>query len=236
MSLNFLEFTEINDVSINFETDCNVKIIEVKVRDVAPIIQEIINDLLDTSWVTSLDVLNQRSLLARAKPTIEEIVTNIFSRSDDKLTSDSGEYFVSCSSQYVLECYCNHSRVILSELFGKKITGNPSFDFHTETNTSLIAFGEAKYSSSGSPYGVALSQINKFLSDEKDLQDMADIRHFVSDDANDNFIDDKKAFIASFSLNAKSHEIVFNNLIKDDNFKKLLRYNELYIIGVSIDV
>ena len=58
----------------------------------------------------------------------------------------------------------NYLDIPLAELLGKKISGNPGFDFHSQNNaTNTVIFGEAKYVTAHSGYPRAIDQIKAFV-------------------------------------------------------------------------
>jgi hypothetical protein len=215
-------------------TECHVYQLKIKVSKVSECAREMIDMLADRSWVTSLNVIQRKSYQARSEKTINELVTNIFGKIEDEVTEEFGEYLISHSAGHALEETLTHKRLPLAELWKEKITGNPGFDFHTETSNELIIFGEAKYNASGSPYTVALQQIGDFIDAEKDLSEMVDLMHFAGENSINNVANGIKGFIAAFSLNAKNHDLVFNNALKSEAAQKLLCHRELYLIGIEI--
>lgn len=142
---------------------------------------------------------------------------------------------ISLSAQDALESTLQHRKVPLAEIFKERLTGNSGFDFHTESHSNMVAFGEAKYSGSINPYSNALVQIVDFISDEKDVIELTDLSKFVSDGAIDNAIRGEKAYIAAFSINAAKPGRIFTNILKSKYIKDLLSYPELYLIGVEVD-
>lgn len=216
-------------------TDCDVYAIHVVIDNIESRAAEMINTISSTSWIAKLSAVDQVSFTARAKQTIEKLVNEIFSKITTSVTDEFGEYLVSLSAQDALESSLSHKKVPLSELFKERKTGNSGFDFHTESHTSIVAFGEAKYSGSTNPYSDALVQIIDFISNEKDKMELADLQKFVSDVAIESALKDKRAYIAAFSINAARPAQIFSNILKSEYIKDLLLYPELYLIGVEID-
>ncbi|MDO7786999.1 hypothetical protein P6N53_07200 [Desulforamulus aquiferis] len=215
-------------------TSCNVYVIHVEINDINDRAQEMIDIISDNSWVNKLKPIESKTFEARAKRTIKKLVNDIFLRINNPLSTEFGEYLISYSAVSALEeCY-QHHKVPLAELLKEKVTGNPGFDFHTETNTMLIAFGEAKYSGSTNPYVNALSQIAKFIALEKDVAEFAILQHFVSSTAMENALNGNKAFTAAFSINTQQPNRIFTNALKSTTLEQLLAYEELYLIGVEI--
>jgi hypothetical protein len=217
------------------DTDCDVYAAYIKVSDIDSRAESMIETFSDTSWIEPLSAIKKATFRATSKRTIAELVKKIRERvEDDKLTEDFGEYLVSDTALEALENVFKHARVPLAELLKEKLTGNPGFDFHSECEVSLIAFGEAKYSGISSPYNRALKQIKDFVVLEKDMAELIVLENFVSETATSRCLDGEKAYTAAFSLN-DDPERMFQNAIKNDHLAKLLMHHELYLIGVEID-
>jgi len=221
--------------ALGIDSTSIVHLVHVKILDVHQKAQEIITMLTDKSWISKLHAVPQLSYQSRAQKTIEKLVTNILTKVEDTVTEDFGEYLVSDSAGESLVQIHQHSKIPLAELWKEQMTGNPGFDFHTESASNLIAFGEAKFKTDGSPYSVALTQIADFIIQEKDLMEVNDLQNFVSATALTNIMDNKKrAFIAAFSMNANNPALIFQNALKHDRFKELVEHAEIYLIAVEV--
>lgn len=225
---------KIDMAGLGIPTTCSVYQLHLQVSNVAECAGEMIDMLADRSWVTAMQVIPQVSYRARAEKTITTLVNNIFGKVQDTVTEEFGEYLISHSAGCALEESHLHKKMPLAELWKEKITGNPGFDFHTESSTGIVVFGEAKYKATGSPYTVALQQISDFVDGEKDVSELVDLQHFASEGAITNASRGVKGFIAAFSLNAKNIQTIFSNALKSDEAKKLLCHTELYLIGIEI--
>lgn len=235
MSFNISSCSYINEVDIVTESECRIIVVDVIINEIEPVISSMIQEISNTSWITDMDAYDQKAYEAKAKPTVDKIVNKVLNKSEDCVDSDSGEYIISCSAQYVLEEKYDHTRIVLAELFGKRVSGNSGFDFHSESDVKLLLFGEAKFSSSGNPYTNALNQIVEFIEDKKDDQDLSDLRHFASTEAMESYMQKNKGYIAAFSLNAINSEEIYEKVVELDSFKELTRYKELYVLGIKID-
>ena len=216
-------------------TNCVVYSVHVKINDIDVRAKEMIEIISNTSWINSLNIVDQVTFRARSKKTIEKLVNDIFEKIEGSATIEFGEYMVSDTAQTVLNTDLDHTKVPLAELLKEKVTGNPGFDFHTESQTCLIAFGEAKYSGSSNPYSNAMNQIFDFVELNKDDMELSILEKFVSDDAVKNFTKNNKAYVAAFSINSVHPEKIITNALKSKSINKLLNFNELYVIGVEID-
>ncbi|WP_206732238.1 hypothetical protein [Halarcobacter mediterraneus] len=216
-------------------TDCEVYSIHVKVDDISTKAKQMIIMIQDTSWITELDIIERASFDARAQPTIDKLVHEILSKVTTTLSDDFGEFLISVTAQDSLELQYNHTKVPLAELFKEKKSGNPGFDFHTETSTQLLAYGEAKYSGSINPYTKALKQIKGFLDESKDKMELTDLKYFTSEESISSALEDKKAFVAAFSINSENPSDIIENALSSEHIEDLLDYEELYIIGIEVD-
>ncbi len=221
----------------DYKLACNadIYVMHVLIDNLSEQVSEMIRLIMDKSWISKLSPVDKMSFDSRSKRTITKLVDEIFKKVTNTVTTDFGEYLVSMSAQTALENSLTHQRVPLAELFKEKVTGNPGFDFHTESHTTLVAFGEAKFSGDGSPYSNALSQIYKFISLEKDVAELSDLCKFVSEQAISSAMKNNKAYIAAFSLNAVNPDRIFKKILSSEDIKPILNYSELYLIGVEID-
>lgn len=215
-------------------TSCKVFCIHVQIDDISNSANEIMNGISDTSWISELDAVSKKSFTAMATPTIQKIVNEILSKVTNSVSNDFGEYLVSYTAQMALVSEYNHKKMPLAELIKEKIIGNPGFDFHTESTDSNIIFGEAKYSSEGTPRGRAISQISRFIILEKDAMELNALAPLISSEAKENFLENKKGFTAAFSFNSADPQLIFNNTLTSASLKRLLGHQELYIISVEV--
>lgn len=206
----------------------------VKISNVSTHADKLIAIISDTSWIERLGVVKKTSFSARAERTIKKLVDDIFRKVDDMVSTEFGEYMISVTAQKTLEDRFTHQRVPLAELLKEKVIGNPGFDFHTESTSRLIAFGEAKYSGTKNPYRKALEQISVFITLKKDEAELLILDSFVSDQAVINAAAGKKAFVAAFSINGDSPEAIISNALSSDAIDALLEYPELYVIGIEV--
>ncbi len=212
----------------------NVFLVHVKIEDHKERAKEMIDSIRDTSWITKLNVIGERAYSARSEPTINKIVNDVLSNVGDTVSSDLGEYLISDSAQVVLCNEYNHTKLPLAELWKEKLTGNPGFDFHTESPTQYIIFGEAKYSSIDNPHTTAVSQIIEFISAKKDEMDLVHLQNFASKNAVDNCNNLYKGFAAAFSINGIRYDQIFSTVLKSDLLDELLSYPEVYLIGIEL--
>lgn len=224
----------INPKDYSYSCSCKVYYIHVKIEDITEQAKILKNDFLDKSWINSLDIATQKSYETRANATISKLIKNVLDKVDNKITEEFGEILVSTSAKDVLCTNYNHKKIPLAELWKEKASGNPGFDFHTETPTELIAFGEAKYRNTINAYSFALEQIKDFIQNKKDLAELSDLKNFIGKKALSNITSlNLKAFIAAFSLHTNNDELIINHIMQNSHIRDLLRHPELYIIGVE---
>lgn len=233
MEIEIVSQYKVNPRDYGYNGNCIVLYIHVKIVDIKKRAQIIKNDFLDMSWINKLDIATKIAYEKRANATISKLIKNILDKVENKITEEFGEVLVSTSAKDTLCTNCNHKKIPLAELWKEKASGNPGFDFHTETPTKLIAFGEAKYRNQSNAYSKAFEQIDDFIKNEKDLKELSDLKNFVGDKALSNINLNLKAFVAAFSIYSKNDNLIIDNIMKNQYIKNLLYYPELYLIGVE---
>jgi len=227
--------TKVDTSDIDSNCKCDLFALHIVVNDLSDRARDMIASISSTSWISALSAIDQASYTARANRTVEKLVNEVFTKVSTPLSEQFGEYMVSLSAQDALEANLHHTKMPLAELFKERVSGNSGFDFHTETHTSLVAFGEAKYSGIKNPYKKALEQIIEFIHDEKDVAELTDLAKLASQQAVNKVLEGKKAYIAAFSINADNPERIFKTVFKSEYIKPLLQYSELYLIGVEVN-
>lgn len=213
---------------------CDLYRLHVKIDDINSIASNMIISISDNCWINKLDAVSKMSFTARAQGTVKKIVDDILSCVDNLVTSDFGEYLVSYSTQQALSTTYNHNIIPLAELWKEKVTGNPGFDFHTESLSNLIFFGEAKYNKNQTPHTIALNQISSFIKDKKDDMELVDLKHFVNEGSIENAVNGKRGYVAAFSLSGKDFDKMFKTAIESDAIDNLLHYPEVFLVGIEI--
>lgn len=216
-------------------TSCHVYSIHVKITDIGVRAREMIDMLSNKSWINELGIIPKMSYEARAERTIEKLINDILKKVSTTVSTEFGEFLVSASAQDSLKMQYNHTKVPLAELLKEKVTGNPGFDFHTESHTNLIAFGEAKYSGTGNPYRNAMEQIANFVVLKKDVAELVDLQYFVSAKSVENIKQAQKGFVAAFSINSQNPKEILNNALCSIYIDDLLVHDELYVIGIEVN-
>lgn len=123
----------------------------------------------------------------------------------------------------------------LAELVGKKRSGNPGFDFHSQNKTTdTVIFGEAKYVTATTAYSSALPQIVDFIGDEKDVEDLPELKPFCTTSALQRAANGIKGFSAAFSAKTTSTDRIIANIKKRSDFQALLQYEELILVAVDL--
>lgn len=200
----------------------------------------ILRELNDNSWISKLGIVQQISYQARLESTAKSIMeecVRFVKNTGVKVYDYSvvGEYIISKEGRKTLQEHFTHSPVPLAELWKEKKSGNPGFDYHSESPSNLIIFGEAKYNSSTNPYTNAIDQVEKFIVKEKDKMELVDLQNFVSENAVQNFISGKKGFAISFSIHSNKPDLIMKKAIKYAKTDRIANYDEYYIVGVQIN-
>lgn len=217
-------------------TKTKVQFIRIDPEDLTSTLNEILVKLMNLSWLSNFDKEFEKvAMQSRASKTIRDIADKFTKCNDDKITKDAGEYVVSELARQVIVKKLDYLDIPLGELLGKKKSGNPGFDFHSQNKiTDIVIFGESKYVANTTAYSSALPQIKDFIECGKDIEDIPQLTHFCTDDALTNVIDGKKGFSAAFSAKSTSSDLIIKNIIKREDFKFLLNYEEVILVAVNI--
>lgn len=212
-----------------------IKVCHVIVNDIKLISEALAKKVLDTSWMTNLDVGSKRAYDRTVQETasaLVEIFESTTTHSD--VGSEFGEVMVSIGSTKALEKIFSHVILPIAELWKPQKKQNEGFDFHTVCSDMRINFGEAKYSGSANPHGNAINQSKGFIDDEKHLRDYVHLRELASDAAVENLNNDSFGIVASFSINTTDPLQVLKNAIESAQDKLSSdRINAVYLVGVS---
>ena len=229
-----LKILELKSVPVNGKA--SVQFIRIDPGDISVTLSEILKAIMDLSWLKNFDAeFLARSYEQRAKITIADMRRKIESCDTGKLTKDAGEYVVSELAREAIVSELNYLSIPLAELLGKKISGNPGFDFHSQNNaTNTVIFGEAKYVTAHSGYPRAIDQIKEFVDDKKDIADIADLRDFCSADALSRVVNGFKGFAAAFSAKSTPSEWLISAITAKDSFQELLKYEEVILVAVNL--
>lgn len=137
--------------------------LRVKVTDKTVTLRSIYQSLIDNSWINHFFPQGgwiTASVIARAEPTIQKIVSDFDNGVNPVVDRDTGEKLVSEVSRRTLVEDYRYWNMPIAELFKQKADGNPGFDFHTVTpDGNLLMFGEAKYVAKTNAYNSVLKQI-----------------------------------------------------------------------------
>lgn len=234
MGIEIVFQCNINPRDYGYKSSCRVIYIHVKISDIKERAQTITSDFLNKSWINNLDIATKIAYEKRANDTISKLIKNVLDKVENNITEEFGEILVSTSAKDTLCLHYGHKKIPIAELWKEKSSGNPAFDFHTETPTQLIAFGEAKYRGTHNAYGDALEQIDDFIKNEKDLKELSDLKNFVGEKALSNITGlNLKALIAAFSLHSNNDTLIIKHIMENEYLKNLIYHPELYIIGIE---
>lgn len=214
----------------------SVYFIRIDPEDISVTLSDILNTLMNLSWLKRFDedYLIQ-SYQRRAQTTIDDIKAKFLACDNSALTKDAGEYVVSELSREAIISTLGYLDIPLSELLGKKVSGNPGFDFHTQNLISdTVIFGEAKYVSAQSAYPSAIKQIKEFIDTEKDVSDLADLSRFCTRQALDRAANGIKGFAAAFSAKRTSSDRIINSIQMREEYKELIKYSEIILVAVNL--
>lgn len=218
---------------------CEINYLQIQISNIEEHAEELIKTITETSWVEQLDEYSKFNYQNKVKQTSLALV-EIFKNpvTNTHLSEDFGEYVISLDAGKSLEQQLKHKVFPLAEFWKEKVIGNPGFDFHTETPSKLLNFGEAKYRSSGNAYAEAADQINRFIEPEirKDHGDIINLKSIgASEEAIKNLMADIRAFTLAYSVNSTDQDKIEKNVFKNEEVKKLIQNKmPLFFIGVQI--
>lgn len=212
-----------------------IRVCHVIVNDIKKISEALTKKVLDTSWMTGLDVGSRRAYDRTVQETAAALV-EVFESTNttSDVGSEFGEVMVSIGSTKALEKIFNHVILPIAELWKPQLKQNEGFDFHTICTDALINFGEAKYSGNANPHGNAINQSKGFIDDKKHLRDYVHLRELALETAVDNLNNDNFGIVASFSINTEDPLQVLKNAIESAQEKLSLdSIKAVYLVGVS---
>ncbi|MFT6654924.1 MAG: hypothetical protein ACJAWI_001696 [Marinomonas primoryensis] len=212
-----------------------IKICHVKINDIKKISEALAKHVLDTSWMTDLDLGSKRAYDRTVHETAAALV-KIFesTTTPSDVGSAFGEVMVSIGSTKALEKIFDHIILPIAELWKPQVKQNEGFDFHTVCSEDIINFGEAKYSGVINPHGNAITQSEGFIEKQKYLRDYVHLRELVSGAAIDNLNDDSFGIVAAFSINTDDPLQVLRNAIETAQEKlNSDKIKAVYLVGVS---
>lgn len=209
--------------------------IKINQENVSITLREVLNCLNELSWLSKFDKeYMQNSFMKRATDTINYITANIINGTKSEVTTDSGEYVVSVLSKKTIVDKLEYLDIPLAELIKEKVVGNPGFDFYSENKNNIMLFGEAKYVAKTNAYNKALEQIENFSISGKDINDIASIDRFFSEEALENANNGDKGYIAAFSSTEIETEELVKHIQDNVHFKELSSHKELICVAVTI--
>lgn len=161
--MNIIDFRK-----ICFDKHNRAYFLRVQPDDLKDTLSQIFYVLSNLSWISNFDEdYIRESFQERAKATLADIYAKITTSSTDEVSSDAGEYVVSELAREAIVDKLGYLDIPLAELYNKKKSGNPGFDFHSQSLDEVIIFGEAKYLDDRNAYGSGLKQVVRFISDKK---------------------------------------------------------------------
>ncbi len=192
--------------------DGKLRVCQVSVGNIEALATSIVNTVIDKSWMADIDGLTRKgyeAAVSMTAPLLVALVKDV--ASSGTLTEDFGEIMVSVGSSRALSAMYGHLPLPISEIWKPKSRNNEGFDFHTVCPNELINFGEAKYSASSSPHGIAISQISGFLQNKKHLMDIHYLSTLCSQASMGRLDLDEFGIIAAFSVNGIDHRLILTN-------------------------
>lgn len=209
--------------------------IRIDPEDLSVTLCEMIEIIGNLSWINQFDPDYVReSFNRRAKPTADKIIDNLKKCKTDPVTKESGESIVSELAREVLVSELGYKDIPLGELFKVKLSTNSGFDMYSGTDDQLIVFGEAKYINQQNAYGRSMEQVDRFITEKKDIADLNDIDKFYKKVYLDNAIAGDKAYAVAFSSKSTSSDALIKGILNNSHYKELSKQKEILYIAVDI--
>lgn len=236
VKMKILECFKVDLLKYGLTEDSNVFFLRIDPEDLSIALHDILSELANFSWLSNFDKeAVRKSMETNAKKTCDALREKFFDENQDPVIAQAGEYIVSVYSKRGVVEHLGHSDVPLAELLGRKKTGNPGFDFFTEeSNIHLVTCGEAKYVHGKNAYTSSLAQINRFISDDKHVSDVAILNGLVSDDSLDKLVSGHFGVCAAFSSTKINTDDLIKHICTNTNFEQSLEYD--YIILAAVDI
>ena len=216
--------------------NAKTQFIRIDPEDLSLTLSAILSRLMNLSWLSRFDADYEiKAFSSRADKTIKDIQNKFSVCSNDKATKDAGEYVVSELAREAIIDRLNYLDIPIGELLGKKKSGNPGFDFHSQNSTTdTIIFGESKYITTTTAYSTALPQIAEFIKDGKDIEDLPELKPFCTSTALQRAADGHKGFAAAFSAKSTSSDRIIENILKRKDFQELISFEEVILVAVNL--
>ena len=225
---------ELRQIKIN--GTAKVQFMRIDPEDLSATLADILSALMNLSWLSKFDEDYEiGAFTSRANKTIEDIKEKFSKCIEDKISKDAGEYVVSELAREAIVNELHYLDIPLAELLGKKKSGNPGFDFHSQNiATDTVIFGESKYIATTTAYSSALPQMVEFIKNGKDVEDLPELRPFCSASALHRAYNGNKGFAAAFSAKSTKSDSIINSITNRSDFQSLLAFEEVLLVAVNI--
>lgn len=223
-------------VSEQLQVEENVLFLRVEIDDMHKILYYILETISSNSWFAKFeDPMIRKSYKIRLNKTICDLVKKIEREESGKITDVTGEKVVSELGRQAIVDSLHYKDIPLGDVFKQSSTGNGGFDMFSENLQHEPLFGEAKYLCGKNAYGSALNQIHTFIEDEKDVNDYADIKDFLSEEAKKKMDDGERGYIAAFSSKGTASRELLENIKKNQHYAWIrIMGTEVVLVAVNI--
>ncbi|MBQ7870236.1 MAG: hypothetical protein IJ355_07930 [Prevotella sp.] len=221
-------------IKINKMMEPNVRFIRVQPNNLQITLGDILKTLSSMCWISQMTDVLKQAYQVRAQGTIDKLRNDFTNGTDSEIIRNTGEYIVSELTRSSIVNELNYMDIPLGELFKQKASGNPGFDIFTVNTNEQILFGEAKYVTNSNAYNNAIKQINRFITEKRDLTGLPDLVQFDIANAISKASNGDRGFIAGFSSTTISNADIEQNIKDNEAYKALPKDKE--IICVAVDV
>ena len=214
--------------------------IRVEPVDLSITIREILFELAQFSWLSKISKEPIRnSFKIKADKTVKKLTEQFDNLTDNNdIKMSAGEYIVSTLSKRAIVNQLSHTDIPLMELLGRKVVGNPGFDFYTEDEVigNIIFCGEAKYENGKNAHNESLKQSNVFIEKSKHIDDLSLLEHLTTHKSQVNLNNGIFGSSSAFSIKNSTDNLEFiETLKKNEYFQKLIdKCNSAVFVGVEM--
>lgn len=221
-------------IKINKFIEPNVRFIRVQPNDLKITLGYILTTITSKCWISQIVDPFKQSFEVRAQSTIEKLKDDFTNGTDSEIIINTGEYIVSELTRSSIVNELHYMDIPIGELFKEKAKGNPGFDIFTVNLNEQILFGEAKYITNANAYNSAIKQVNRFITERRDLADLPDLDKFNISNAIKKASIGDRGFIVGFSSTPISDVTLEKNIKNNAAYNALPKDKE--IICVAVDV
>ena len=217
--------------------DSRVTFIRTQITNRKEVLLFVLSSISDETWLSrfSQNVALMKSYRRRLEITARDIEEKFSKEKESEITKISGEKVVSeLARKSVIESL-KYADIPLGEVLKEMKTGNPGFDFFSESIDGIPLFGEAKYVNGSNAYGKALKQILEFVEEYKDEADFANINEFISKVGREKMGKGIRGVMAGFSALSTPSADLIDGIKRNIHYQAInLKSSEIILVAINV--